>query len=143
MTTPLRENHPDHKTFQWVSMVTEIGKCPGEKQFGWRAFYLNPGHNDAEDASKKATFEQVKKTMSRIKSIVKSNFKDAKVQFNYKARKDGYNPERLESIPHTDPNNSGMLALLTFVSVIQRVRFIEEPDPMTNLLKRVAGTFIN
>ena len=125
-------------------MVINIGKLPSEKQIGWSAFYLNSGHDATSAASREATAEQAKSTLSKVKAIVKSNFKHAQVAFNYKAKKcSGYSPARLHGVQHAYPNDSGVLVLLIFVSVIQRVGFVEKPDVTEKILRRRVCTFIN
>ena len=125
-------------------MMIKIGKLPSEKQFGWNAFYLNSGHDVASAASRGATAEQAKSTLSKVKAIVKSNFKHAQVAFNYKAKKGGgYSPARLHGVQHAYPNDSGVLTILTFLSFIQRVGFIEKPDVTENILRGRVCTFIN
>ena len=123
--TPLRDTwtNPGDETFQWASMMIEIGKRPGEKHFGWRACYLHPAHEAADPASGKEMSIPVKKTMSKVKSIVKSNSSNTKTKFTYKAYQGGNDPVRLDTVVGADPNDSGIIAPLTIGLLIMQVNF--------------------
>ena len=54
---PIRDiwSNPDTSVYQWITLVFEVGKRGGGKQFGWRSRYCNPCHDDAPPRSKEGT----------------------------------------------------------------------------------------
>ena len=71
----------------------------------------------------KDLYIQVKKTMSRIKTVIKSSFTNAEGLFFYKWYKGSNNPIRLDTVTVADPNDSGVTTLLTFGATIIRTMF--------------------
>ena len=133
--TPIRDvnTNPEPEIFQWATMVVEIGKRPNERYMGYRSYYFHPAHDDAGEVSKNAMSQKVKAILGHVKQMVKFNLSQHQVRAPYKQYSKGNdNPVRMDSLLMTEPNDSGIAALLTTAAVINRIGFWQ--DTINNIL---------
>ena len=76
-------------------------------------------------------YQHVKQVANKTKALVKSSFDCQKTGFTYKRNKDPVHPVRLETITVTNPNDSGIISLLTVAALINRTTFWLDPDSVT------------
>ena len=74
-------------------------------------------------------------TTSRLKALVKSNYVGCSVTFDYKNYRDSKDPVRLPTVTVSEPNDSGMVSLLTISTTMMRINFWQEPDQISGLLR--------
>ena len=143
--TPIRDviTNPEPEIFQWATMVVEIGKRPNEKYMGYRSYYFHPAHDDAGKASRIAMFQKVKAILGHMKQMVKFNLSQHQVKAPYKQYSKGTdNPVRMDSLLMTEPNDSGIAALLTAAAVINRIGFWQDTSSTSSTLTRLESGYV-
>ena len=99
-------------------------KLLGETLCGCRTWYFHPAHDVANTNQRTNMNQHIKKVADKTRALVKSSFNPQNTGLTYKRNhKDPVNPVRLDPVAVTNPNDSGIITLLTLAVLINRTAF--------------------